>query len=38
MPSIVQGGVITEGLRKEFSFRDRKDGSTAVRVKERRER
>ncbi len=38
MPRIVQGGVITEGLRKEFSFRDRRDGSTAVRVKERRER
>ncbi len=38
MPRIVQCGVTTEGLRKEFSFRDRRDGSTAVRVKERRER
>ncbi len=33
MPRIIQGGVTTEGLRKEFSFRDRRDGSTVVRVK-----
>ncbi len=36
MPRIVKGGVLTEGLRKEFSFRDRRDGSTAVRFEERR--
>ncbi len=38
MSRIVHGGVITEGLRKDFSFRDRRDGSTAVRVHKRRER
>ncbi len=37
MRIIVQGRVITKGLRKEFSFRDRRDGSTAVRIKETRE-
>ncbi len=35
MPRIVQCGVTTEGLRKEFCFRDRRDGSTSVMVKER---
>ncbi len=37
MFSIVHGGVITEGLRKEFRFRNRRDGNTAVRINERRE-
>ncbi|MPC17239.1 hypothetical protein E2C01_010088 [Portunus trituberculatus] len=32
-PKIIQSGVVSKGLRKEFSFRDRKDGSGAIRMK-----
>ncbi|MPC30585.1 hypothetical protein E2C01_023851 [Portunus trituberculatus] len=32
-PRIIQGGVVSKGLREEFSFRDRIDGSGAIRMK-----
>lgn len=32
-PRIIQGGVVSKGLREEFSFRDRRDGSGAIRMK-----
>ncbi|MPC61286.1 hypothetical protein E2C01_055355 [Portunus trituberculatus] len=32
-PRIIQDGVVSKGLREEFSFRDRRDGRGAIRIK-----